>query len=73
MRMVLSPLKAKGVNQEMPQTIRGMKTRLDCIVKGKCSAIKHKLESLQADMETFYLSIKRVKILQNIMITIYVY
>ena len=37
-------------------------TRQQCIVEGKCFAIKRKLESLQADMEMFYLSIKKKQV-----------
>lgn len=41
-------------------------TRQQCIVEGKCLAIKRKLESLQADMEMFYLSIKKKQVaIQN--------
>ena len=31
-------------------------------MEGRCLAIKHKLESLQADMEMFYLSIKKKQV-----------
>ena len=37
-------------------------TRQQCIVEGKCLAIKRKLESLQADMEMSYLSIKKKQV-----------
>ena len=37
-------------------------TRHQCIVEGRCLAIKRKLESLQADMEMFYLGIKKKQV-----------
>ena len=41
-------------------------TRQQCIVEGRCLAIKRKLESLQADMDMFYLSIKKKQVaIQN--------
>lgn len=41
-------------------------TRQQYILEGKCLAIKRKLESLQADMEMFYLSIKKKQVaIQN--------
>lgn len=37
-------------------------TRQQCVMEGRCLAIKHKLELLQADMEMFYLSIKKKQV-----------
>ena len=37
-------------------------TRQRCIMEGRSLAVKHKLESLQADMEMFYLSVKKKQV-----------
>jgi len=47
---------------ESKLSITDDQTRQRCIVEGKCLAIKRKLESLQADMEMFYLGIKKKQV-----------
>ena len=44
---------------ESQVSITNDQNRHQCLVEGRCLAIKHKFESLQADMEMFYLGITK--------------